>query len=1039
MKDGGDINISVGGNVTSPASPLLPDFIPRLAGQFLFPSDFRGIIFPASWSIDHAKFRGIGALGSGDVVVSAGGNLESLTIALPTNGMPKSFTNGDLDIAGGGSLQVDIGGSIEGGMFLVDKGLGTVRSDGAMTNNANVSDIAPVIVLGDARISFETRRELEFETVLNSTLARPHPQQGNRSVYRAARPTFFFTYGPESAVSFSSLAGDIRLNARGNRIASTFTDRIVDSGLLEVFPGSLHAQSFEGSIIVGGAIKLVPTPSGDLSLLAGEDITAAGTGSIEMSDAESAFLPGPSNPNPGLNAINLSQILAGHATVPVHAQDSQRATVVARVGSVGTTGLDSLSLTIPKQTFVSAGVAVANLNLDIQHSRSATETVPIGIVNAPDLFKRIEQVLGVADLENELLTSERLDSLSLETLSLRSAPGEAKSDQRKRKFEQFSALNKQRLVLSSADKVRLESLISAIFATESLSTQALFQLSPEFISSTASSLLFPVLPIQRIEQSDRTEVVAGTDIIYTTPRRPDGNLSANSARINIAGAGSLDLVAGRNIDLGSSSGVQTSGNLANPALPVRGTDINVLTGNRSPPQFESFAEHFLLPQQRYGIYLLNAFGLAQESSATEMAELRDISRARFMALGDSATRELVLNAFYNELRSSTTDTPADYVRSNLAIATLFPLPDPTGASNTFFTPENVPGIDLSFPGVAALDELIARERRSDSSLTESAARQQIFDKLELAAERQSNDLSVAARDTPDTQTRNRLNAMRAHIDNELNSALALARTGKASFLEGLPPTVIGFDTYGGSVKSLLSRFTTLDGGNINFIVPGGFVNAGVASTGTLTKPAEQIGIVVQSAGDIRAFTADDFEVNSSRVFALDGGDIFLLSAVGNIDAGRGARSALAIPPPATTFDAQGNVIIEFPAAIAGSGIQAAVSSAGRPPGDVALVAPLGVVDAGDAGISSAGNLTIAATAVLGADNISVGGAATGVPTTAVSVPLGLASASSAAASSTKSATSGASDQFKSGADTIGKELGSSLVSMISVQFIGFGE
>ena len=548
-----------------------------------------------------------------------------------------------------------------------------------------------------------------------------------------------------------------------------------------------------------------------------------------------------------------------------------------------------------------------------------------------------------------------------------------------------------------------------------------------------------MLPIQGIEQSDRTEVLAGRHIAYTTPRRPDGNLSANSARINIAGAGSLDLVAGRNIDLGSSSGVQTSGNLANPALPVRGTDINVLTGNRNPPQFENFAEHFLLPQKRYELFLLNAFGLAREITATGVTALRDNSRARFRALGDAAKRELVLNAFYAELRSGTIDTPADYVRSNLAIATLFPLPDPTKANNALLTPENVPGIDLSFPGVAALDELVARERRSNSSLTESAARQQIIDKLELAADKQSNDLSVAAHDASDTQTRNRLNAEQARIDSKLKPALASARAGKLSFQEGLPPTVIGFDTYAGSVKSLLSRFTTLDGGNINFVVPGGLVNAGVASTGTLTKPAEQIGIVVQGAGDIRAFTADDFEVNSSRVFALDGGDIFLLSAVGNIDAGRGARSALAIPPPATTFDAQGNVIIEFPAAIAGSGIQAAVSSAGRPPGDVALVAPLGVVDAGDAGISSAGNLTIAATAVLGADNISVGGASTGVPTTAVSVPVGLASASSAASSATKSATAGASDQFKSGADSIAKDLGASLVSMISVQFIGFGE
>ncbi len=48
-------------------------------------------------------------------------------------------------------------------------------------------------------------------------------------------------------------------------------------------------------------------------------------------------------------------------------------------------------------------------------------------------------------------------------------------------------------------------------------------------------------------------------------------------------------------------------------------------------------------------------------------------------------------------------------------------------------------------------------------------------------------------------------------------------------------------------------------------------------------------------------------------------------------------------------------------------------------GNVDLIAPDGNVNAGDAGIGSAGNLTIAAQHVLGADNIQVGGVSSGVP------------------------------------------------------------
>jgi hypothetical protein len=48
-----------------------------------------------------------------------------------------------------------------------------------------------------------------------------------------------------------------------------------------------------------------------------------------------------------------------------------------------------------------------------------------------------------------------------------------------------------------------------------------------------------------------------------------------------------------------------------------------------------------------------------------------------------------------------------------------------------------------------------------------------------------------------------------------------------------------------------------------------------------------------------------------------------------------------------------------------------------------LIAPKGVVDAGDAGIQSTGNVIIAAQTVRGADNIEAAGAQIGVPTDTV--------------------------------------------------------
>ena len=271
--------------------------------------------------------------------------------------------------------------------------------------------------------------------------------------------------------------------------------------------------------------------------------------------------------------------------------------------------------------------------------------------------------------------------------------------------------------------------------------------------------------------------------------------------------------------------------------------------------------------------------------------------------------------------------------------------------------------------------------------------------------------------------------------NELREAGKLAaQTGQTEDYErgyDAIRTLFPGDSYPGDLKSFLSRIYTRDGGDINLLVPGGLVNAGVASSTAINKPADQLGIVAERDGDINAMVHGDFLVNQSRVFALDGGGVTIWSSAGDIDAGRGAKTALAVPPAEAATDAFGNTVVEFPPAISGSGIKASVRTLGREPGDVFLIAPVGVVDAGDAGIEAAGNLTIAATAVLGAGNIKVGGVSTGVPladsgASAVSASVGAAAA--AAKSGEEASTSKRAVMDKEGN-----------ISIIEVEVIGFGD
>ena len=66
----------------------------------------------------------------------------------------------------------------------------------------------------------------------------------------------------------------------------------------------------------------------------------------------------------------------------------------------------------------------------------------------------------------------------------------------------------------------------------------------------------------------------------------------------------------------------------------------------------------------------------------------------------------------------------------------------------------------------------------------------------------------------------------------------------------------------------------------------------------------------------------------------------------------------------------------------GAGIATLATLAEVPAGDVDLYAPLGTIDAGEAGIRVSGNVNIAAQNVLNAANIKAKGDSVGIPVTA---------------------------------------------------------
>jgi filamentous hemagglutinin len=256
-----------------------------------------------------------------------------------------------------------------------------------------------------------------------------------------------------------------------------------------------------------------------------------------------------------------------------------------------------------------------------------------------------------------------------------------------------------------------------------------------------------------------------------------------------------------------------------------------------------------------------------------------------------------------------------------------------------------------------------------------------------------------------------------------------------------------FKNYQGDINLFASRIKTENGGNIEFMVPGGGLVVGLSNTPenltdiskiTSSKDKGTLGMVTVADGAIRGFARDDILVNQSRILTVGGGDILLWSSAGDIDAGKGKKTASSVPPPVIKVDADGNVTQELQGAASGSGI-GALSSGGVAAGDVDLIAPKGTVNAGDAGIR-AGNLNIAAQVVLGADNITVSGTSAGTPVADTSAITASASGATTAGGGDVSSTLAAMNQSATDAAKSAQALSNSFKpSFVRVDVLGFGE
>ncbi|MBS0631602.1 MAG: filamentous hemagglutinin family protein [Verrucomicrobia bacterium] len=878
-----------------------------------------GEIASTAWWVDFSNFyEGVGALGGGNVLLSAGRDIRNVDAVVPTAArMPQGVPDASrLVETGGGDLTLRAGGSIDGGAYYVERGQGVLTAGGSITTNATRATLSnndlinlrirglqpdattwlpTTLFLGKGGFTVSAGGDVLLGPVANPFLL---PQGINNSFLDK---TYFTTYGTGDGVEVTSLAGDVTLKDSADGGAGSLyewyraTDlfyfnpgsfaqsqpwlRLAETDLTPfataaaLMPASLRVTVFSGDINLVGRLTLAPSPDGTVDLLAAGAINGVQpNGLINHTLAVST-----DNPLLWSSAsINLSD--ANPSRLPSPAAP--------------------LSLSAPAS----------------DRSGTGWNLTPVDLM---DGFNRLFAESG----------STRGDYAVIQT---------------KQALHDAAVLH-----AGDREPVRLYAAEGDISGLTFYSPKPLRAIAGRDITDIA-------LYLQNNAADDLSLVAAGRDLIAYAPNSalrvgavsPGNALNAwtvgdarpasgspTAGDIQIGGPGTLELLAGRNFDLGvgpnnsdgTALGVTSIGNARNPFLPFTGADVIVGAGLGASPglgagqlDFAAFISRFLDPAtagstaDRYLPQLGDLLGLPGSSRA-------DIW-TRFRSRSAEAQDQLALAIFYLVLRDAGRD-------HNLPAS---------------------PGYRNYDAGFAAINALFP---------------------------------------------------------------------GKA---------------WAGDISLTSREIKTANGGDIRLFAPGGELTVGFDISGN--QAADQ-GVLTEHGGSINIYTRDNVNVGTSRIFTLRGGDEVIWSSEGNIAAGASSKTVQSAPPTRVLIDPQSaDVQTDLAGLATGGGIGVLATVVGVAPGDVDLIAPVGTIDAGDAGIRVSGNINIAAVQVLNAGNVQSSGSAVGVPAAASSGALGgaLAGAASSAGAAATGAAAENSRQNRAPARV------DELPSLITVEVIGYG-
>ncbi len=795
-----------------------------------------------TWWIDFSNFfEGIGTLGGGNVTMAAGRDVSNVDAVAATNARTPKGTPDPAKLIelGGGDLTVHAGRDIDGGIYYVERGNGELVAGNSIHTNStrspslvNISappSIFPsqtwlptTLFAGNASFDVIARRDLLLGPAANPFLL----PEGYSNTYWYK--TYFSTFAATDAINVTSLTGDVTLResmtlpSEGVSAAIPALQAWLQNVLL--LPPNTQTPAFyqpwlrldETNITPFTTVVALMPPALRVTALSG-DVNIVGNITLA--------------PSP----IGTADIAAGDA-----------------INALQISGVTNIN-----------GVAINNWTPSTINVSDADPNALPGVVS-PLAYQRFVGTTPVAaQTGSGFLTS--IDNLFRESGS---TEGVHAVLQNKQALHAPGVLHRD-----DPDPLHLYAITGSISGLTLFSPKAARIIAGQDITDIA-------LYLQNIRIDDFSVVAAGRDLVafdansfFRIMANSLGNVLGLGAGplagdIQISGPGALEVLAGRNFDLGigpnnpegTAVGITSIGNERNPYLPFGGANLVAgagigPAGNLANSQltFEAFISKFLDP---------NSAGDQAGRYLTELGKLLSLSGATnaqiwgaFSALPVERQDSLALDLFYAVLRDSARDrtnhNSPDFLTYNAgfaAIAALFPgnswrgdvsltsreIKTANGGNIDIFAPGGALSVGLNLNGNQAADQGI---------LTEAGG-----------------DISIFARDSVNVGT-SRIFTLRGG-DEIIWSTLGNIAAGAASkTVQSAPPTRVLIDPQSGDVKTDLAGLATGGGigvletvagvapSDVDLIAPSGTVDAGDAGirvSGNLNISA----VLVLNAGNI---------------------------------------------------------------------------------------------------------------------------------------------------------------------------------------------